>query len=54
MFISVFVLSVTLKDNKGQKCLNPESRFAQNYIKSAVANRYSIVLYSQEIQDDCL
>ncbi|KAG9261723.1 hypothetical protein AMEX_G25318 [Astyanax mexicanus] len=30
---------VTLKNNAGQKCLNPESNFAQNYIKKAVQKR---------------
>ncbi|XP_012684031.2 C-X-C motif chemokine 11-6 [Clupea harengus] len=30
---------VTLKDNRGQKCLNPESKFAKNYIKSAIKKR---------------
>ncbi|XP_031426494.1 C-X-C motif chemokine 11-6-like [Clupea harengus] len=30
---------VTLKENRGQKCLNPESKFARNYIKSAVKKR---------------
>ncbi|KAL6465576.1 hypothetical protein MHYP_G00257090 [Metynnis hypsauchen] len=30
---------VTLKNGAGQKCLNPESNFAQNYIKKATQNR---------------
>lgn len=33
------VFSVTLKNNGGQKCLNPESRFAKNYIKRAIKKR---------------
>ncbi|KAL7836547.1 hypothetical protein AOLI_G00278310 [Acnodon oligacanthus] len=30
---------VTLKNKAGLKCLNPESRFAQNYIKKAIQKR---------------
>ncbi|KAK1792376.1 hypothetical protein P4O66_012335 [Electrophorus voltai] len=30
---------VTLKNVTGQKCLNPESRFAQNYIQRAIQRR---------------
>uniref|UniRef100_A0A3B4DPA3 Chemokine interleukin-8-like domain-containing protein n=1 Tax=Pygocentrus nattereri TaxID=42514 RepID=A0A3B4DPA3_PYGNA len=30
---------VTLKNSAGQKCLNPESSFAQNYIKAAIKKR---------------
>ncbi|KAL6465586.1 hypothetical protein MHYP_G00257190 [Metynnis hypsauchen] len=30
---------VTLKNGAGQKCLNPESSFAQNYIKRAIKKR---------------
>ncbi|XP_066514015.1 C-X-C motif chemokine 11-6-like [Hoplias malabaricus] len=30
---------VTFKNGAGQKCLNPESQFAQNYIKKAVHKR---------------
>ncbi|KAL7839596.1 hypothetical protein SRHO_G00262540 [Serrasalmus rhombeus] len=30
---------VTLKNSAGQKCLNPESSFAQNYIKRAIKKR---------------
>ncbi|XP_072520676.1 C-X-C motif chemokine 11-6-like isoform X1 [Salminus brasiliensis] len=32
---------VTFKNGAGQKCLNPESNFAQNYIKKAVQERGS-------------
>ncbi|XP_017539973.1 C-X-C motif chemokine 11-6-like [Pygocentrus nattereri] len=30
---------VTFKNSAGQKCLNPESSFAQNYIKTAIKKR---------------
>ncbi|KAI4871442.1 hypothetical protein NFI96_013070 [Prochilodus magdalenae] len=30
---------VTLKNGAGQRCLNPASRFAQNYIKKAIQKR---------------
>ncbi|KAL7836544.1 hypothetical protein AOLI_G00278280 [Acnodon oligacanthus] len=30
---------VTLKNGAGQKCLNPKSSFAQNYIKKAISDR---------------
>ncbi|XP_041957037.1 C-X-C motif chemokine 11-6-like [Alosa sapidissima] len=30
---------VTLKENEGQKCLNPESSFAKNFIKKAIKKR---------------
>ncbi|KAK1792377.1 hypothetical protein P4O66_012336 [Electrophorus voltai] len=30
---------VTLKKDAGQKCLKPESKFAQNYIKRAIQKR---------------
>ncbi|KAG5280728.1 hypothetical protein AALO_G00063340 [Alosa alosa] len=30
---------VTLKDNGGQMCLNPESSFAKNFIKKAIKKR---------------
>ncbi|XP_015458319.1 C-X-C motif chemokine 11-6 [Astyanax mexicanus] len=30
---------VTLKNGAGQKCLNPESNFAKNYIKRAIKKR---------------
>ncbi|KAI4893533.1 hypothetical protein NFI96_011216 [Prochilodus magdalenae] len=30
---------VTLKNGAGQKCLNPESSFAQNYIKRMIEKR---------------
>ncbi|XP_072520829.1 C-X-C motif chemokine 11-6-like [Salminus brasiliensis] len=30
---------VTLKNGAGQKCVNPESKFAQNYIKKAIKKR---------------
>ncbi|XP_041957492.1 C-X-C motif chemokine 11-6-like [Alosa alosa] len=38
-FTSTCVLIVTLKDNGGQKCLNPESSFAKNFIKKAIKRR---------------
>ncbi|XP_036454510.1 C-X-C motif chemokine 11-6-like [Colossoma macropomum] len=34
---------VTLKNGAGQKCLNPESSFAQNYIKRAFKKSESAV-----------
>ncbi|MCJ8746957.1 hypothetical protein PDJAM_G00147830 [Pangasius djambal] len=30
---------VTLKNGAGQKCLNPDSEFTQNYIKRAIKKR---------------
>ncbi|XP_036454512.1 C-X-C motif chemokine 11-6-like [Colossoma macropomum] len=30
---------VTLKNGAGQKCLNPDSSFTQNYIKKAIQDR---------------
>ncbi|XP_076854729.1 C-X-C motif chemokine 11-6-like [Brachyhypopomus gauderio] len=30
---------VTLKNDAGQKCLKPESKFAQNYIKRVIQKR---------------
>ncbi|KAG5280732.1 hypothetical protein AALO_G00063390 [Alosa alosa] len=30
---------VTLKDNGGQKCLNPNSSFSKNYVKRAIKKR---------------